>query len=279
MKKAISGVIEFFINLLSKFNSGNFILDRITDLLRERHRSISHKGHDFKFAAYNRLSSYRAESFSSKEPETLEWIDSIDENSVLWDIGANVGLYSIYAAKTRAAQVYSFEPSVFNLELLARNIYLNHLTDRVCIVPIALTDTTNVNYLKMTTTEWGGALSTFEKDFGWDGKKLDVTFDYQTIGISLDEVGKSLQLKAPDYIKMDVDGIEHLILQGGEQVLKAVKGVLIEVNDNFEDQAEKCNSLLMNCGLKLLAKKHSDDYAGLSSFGGGAVWNQIWSRV
>jgi len=73
--------------------------------------------------------------FATKEPETLEWIDRIPEKSVLWDIGANVGLYSCYAAKARGCRVFAFEPSVFNLEILARNIFLNQLTDQITIVP------------------------------------------------------------------------------------------------------------------------------------------------
>jgi FkbM family methyltransferase len=50
--------------------------------------------------------------------------------SVLWDIGANVGLYSCYAVKARDCRVFAFEPSVFNLELLARNIFLNGIADQ-----------------------------------------------------------------------------------------------------------------------------------------------------
>ena len=69
----------------------------------------------------------RANTFSSKEPETLEWIDSMQKKSILWDVGANVGTYSCYAAKKMELQVFAFEPSVFNLSLLAQNIYMNNL--------------------------------------------------------------------------------------------------------------------------------------------------------
>ena len=49
----------------------------------------------------NWITLYRAESFSEKEPETLAWIDNFDRDSVFWDIGANVGLYSIAAPYLR----------------------------------------------------------------------------------------------------------------------------------------------------------------------------------
>jgi len=53
----------------------------------------------------------------AKEPDTLMWIDKIPEHSVFWDVGANVGLYSCYAAKARNCIVFAFEPSVFNLRV------------------------------------------------------------------------------------------------------------------------------------------------------------------
>jgi len=114
-----------------------------------------------KFSVPNKLCRFRADTFSSKEPETLEWIDGLPKDSILWDIGANVGLYSCYAAKARNCRVFSFEPSVFNLELLARNIFLNDLVQQASIVPIALSDAVSINTLNMTTTAWGGALSSY----------------------------------------------------------------------------------------------------------------------
>lgn len=239
---------------------------------------VQHAGLFLKFSTPNTLSVFRAESFLTKEPETLEWIDSIPEGSRLWDIGANVGLYSIYAAKKRNCQVWAFEPSVFNLELLARNIFLNGLDNQVCIIPLPLTDQLGASQLRMTSTEWGGALSTFGRDYGWDGNKLQQKFVFQTMGITMEDAVGLLGLPRPDYIKIDVDGIEHLILQGGMSVLREAKGILIEVNDNFHDQAELCQKLLNEAGFILQEKRHSEMFDSSDSFGGGDVWNQIWSR-
>lgn len=50
------------------------------------------------------------------EPETLRWIDSVlKPGEVVWDIGANVGLYTSYFGKVEGAMVYAFEPSAVNL--------------------------------------------------------------------------------------------------------------------------------------------------------------------
>ena len=65
-------------------------------------------------------------------------------------------LILIYAAKKKNFRVIAFEPSVFNLELLARNLFLNDLQDKVTIVPFALSDGLGTSVMRMTTTEREG---------------------------------------------------------------------------------------------------------------------------
>jgi len=238
-------------------------------------KSINYNGIKMQFSVPNQLNRFRIDTFSNKEPETLDWIDSFAEDSILWDIGANIGLYSIYAAKTRNCRVYAFEPSVFNLELLARNCFLNQVQQQVAIMPVALSDKMGFDQMHMTTTEWGGALSTFGKDFGWDGQNINSEFEFQTFGLSMDQALDVLQVSKPDYIKMDVDGLEHIILKGGSEALLQVQEILIEVNDDFAQQAVYCQQLLTNAGLILKEKCHADMFDGTIF---SSVYNQIWIR-
>lgn len=60
-----------------------------------------------------------------------------------------------------------------------------------------------------------GGLSTFGQNYGWDGMTLRQVFEFQAVGLSMEDAVQRLGLPQLDYIKMDVDGIEHLILQGG----------------------------------------------------------------
>lgn len=87
-----------------------------------------------------------------------------------------------------------------------------------------------------------------------------------------------LQLPQPNYIKIDVDGIEHLILLGARNILSKVDSLLIEVNDGFNEQAEQCNKLLLEAGFVLKEKRHAEIFNSAESFGGGKIWNQIWIR-
>ncbi len=235
IKSCISKIVFSIVFLLRKILLGRFILEILIHELMNHVVEVNHKGKMF-FTTPNDLNRFRANTFSTKESDTLEWIDQISENSIFWDIGANVGLYSIYAAKQKNAKVFSFEPSVFNLELLARNIFLNQLSDKVVIVPLPLFDQLSINKLQMTNTEWGGALSSFGAEYGHDGKPIHKVFEYSLVGLSLNDAVQRLNLPEPDYIKMDVDGIEHIILKGGKNVLKNVKEILVEINEDFVEQ-------------------------------------------
>jgi FkbM family methyltransferase len=247
--------------------------DNFVNYFRKKAKTVYHNKHIFKFSVPNRLCMQRALSFASKEPETLEWIDNFPMNVTLWDIGANVGLYSVYAAKTRDAKVYSFEPSVFNLEVLARNIHLNNLNSNITIIPIALNDITGRGELNMTTEDIGGALSTFDRSYGFDGKEIEVSFSYALFSISMDDAFNKLGIPAPDYLKIDVDGIEHLILQGGREILGKVKGVLIELPGIWEHQTHESEKFLNAAGL---TKVFNNNWHPLTNPKGSP--NQIWVR-
>ena len=70
------------------------------------------KKKEIKFFIPNTVTEWRVDTLLSKEPETIKWIDEFDgEKKIFWDIGANVGIYSIYAVvKHQNIEVVSFEP-------------------------------------------------------------------------------------------------------------------------------------------------------------------------
>jgi len=267
---------RYLANLAPKTRVGRYFLDEMIHFTMESSKEIRYNDCTLRFTVPNRLNRYRIETFSTKEPETLEWIDALPEGSVLWDIGANIGIYSCYAAKKRGCRIYAFEPSVFNLELLARNIYVNGLVDRVTIVPLPLSNVLQENTLNMTSKEWGGALSTFGETYGDDGKPLNKIFEFSSIGIPMDSTCRFLNIPERDFIKMDVDGIEHLILKGGISVLSRVKGIIIEVNEAFEAQNNNIDLSLHSAGLELKEKRHSELFENNMRF--GRTYNQIWYR-
>lgn len=256
---------------------GRYVYVQIVGNAMNRTKTVNHQGVELTFSTPNALCQYRADTFSTKEPETLEWIEGIPKGAVIWDIGANVGLYSCYAAKRQGCRVFAFEPSVFNLELLARNIFLNGLTGQITIVPLPLSERLALSKLNMTITDWGGALSTFGQEYGHDGNAMNKVFEFPTIGISMVDAVELLKIPQPDYIKMDVDGIEHLILKGGMPVLSKMKGILIEINDKFTAQANDASMYLQQAGFVLKEKRHAD-YFDEQTGSGKDTFNQIWVK-
>ena len=63
---------------------------------------------------------------------------------------------------------------------------------------------------------------------------MSKVFDHKTVGMSIDNCVDLLNFDKPNYVKIDVDGIEHLILKGASKTLKNVESVLVEVNDNYK---------------------------------------------
>jgi len=259
-----------------------FILDSIIETLMRRIRTEEIGNVPMKFVAPNYISDWRAQTFRTKEPETIDWIDQMEEESIFWDIGANVGIFSIYGAKKRNLKVYSFEPSVFNLELLARNIFANKLNHKICIMPFPLSLSSEANTLNLSSTKWGGALSTFGENFGWDGAELHSVFETQLYGMSIDDLINKMGLPTPKYIKIDVDGLEHIILKGGREALAKISSILIEVNERFEDQANNVQRILTKAGFHLksthLSEFEPNENLVDNKKEDSKVFNQIWSK-
>jgi FkbM family methyltransferase len=277
VKLLVRGIARFVCRSFKWGIVGNYFWEYLLENIRSQYKIVSFRGFKFKFSTPNYLALYRAETFSTKEPETLEWIDGMSSESVVWDIGANVGLYSIYAAKTRGCRVFAFEPSIFNLELLARNIDLNCLAEKVTIVPLPLSEQLSFSTLRMTSKTWGGALSTFGESFGHDGEDIKKVFEFPTIGLSMVDAVELLKIPQPDYIKMDVDGIEHLILKGGMPILEAARGVLVEINDHFTVQAQQTEKLMLEAGFKFKEKRHADYFDEVDD-DASHTYNQFWVK-
>ena len=187
---------------------------------------------------------WRVKTFYTKEPDTLKWIDSFKNNSktVFWDIGANIGLYSIYfSIKKKKLNIYSFEPSFLNLFPLSKNISINNLDNHLKIVQIPLHNK-NKSFFKFFESSGveGGALNSFQKKIKIDSNKFSI------FGIRADYLINNKYIKEPNYIKIDIDGNEHLVLEGfGKYLLsKNLYEILVEIDENAIIQKKRILSIL-----------------------------------
>ena len=177
---------------------------------------------------------------TKKEPCTLEWIATIGRDEILFDVGANVGMYTIWAAATRGARVYAFEPESQNNALLNRNILLNNLQDRVRAFCIGVTDKREFTDLHMAGMVVGGSCHAVGEALDYKQEPLTVGFRQGCVAFRLDDLLGRDGLPAPHHIKIDVDGFEPKIIAGARQTLKeaAVKSLLVEVNPALADHRE-----------------------------------------
>jgi FkbM family methyltransferase len=270
-------VVTAIFNLV-KSGFGSRLLDAFVSRSENRVETIRHRATNnveivLHFFTPNFVCKWRASTFSTKEPETLKWIDEYGGDGVFFDIGANIGLYSIYYAKSKSGKVFAFEPSVLNTKQLAKNISLNQASEVISVLSSPLTDQNGFAQFKHASLEEGSALSSFGVPYGQDGKSFRENLSYSLLGFSLDflvEVG--LIPGNPSMIKIDVDGIEHLILKGAIKTLRnpECKSVLVEVTPKFIQQTSGVHHCLTDAGYTL---QNPDDAKNPDGY------NQIWVRV
>lgn len=194
----------------------------------------------------------RTATVYSKEPETISWIDSFGDDDTLWDVGANIGIYSIYAAANGRRNVLSFEPSPATFGVLCRSVELNRMDGRVFPYCIALGDKRKLSDFDMRTTVAGFAGSLLNGyRGGGDDRTAEHSFHQAAIGYTIDAFIEEFDAPFPNHIKIDVDGTDHLVMFGARRTLAdpRLKSVLVELVGG--ERQQKATALLLEAGFKV----------------------------
>ena len=177
----------------------------------------------------------RAQESYVREAVTMYWLRTVvGETEVVYDIGANVGAYSLYAGyklQHNGGCVYAFEPAFTNFSSLCRNIELNGLNKNIIPYPLAFGRTITEGKLYFSTTEAGGAMhGLFQPES--EGKTFDSKFTQGVYITSIDVFVSYADILFPNHIKIDVDGLELEIVYGMRSVLEdcRLKSIMIEIN-------------------------------------------------
>lgn len=183
---------------------------------------------------------WRVDSLFEKEPCTIQWIAAFPPGAVLVDIGANVGMYTIWAAKTRGMTVYAFEPESQNYALLNRNIVINGLADRVKAYCVALSDQRSYSELHLSNFEVGGSCHSLGERVDFAHRPMSPAFSQGCIADRLDDLVAAGVVPVPGYIKIDVDGFEPKVVAGARRTIadRSVRSLLIEINQNLADHMQ-----------------------------------------
>ncbi len=190
-----------------------------------------------RFSTPNKTAFWRVETLFSKEPATITWLERLKPGMVLLDVGANVGMYSIFGAKKQRAIVYAFEPESQNFALLTKNIVLNGLEQSVKAYPVALSDKIGLDQLYLSAFNWdgGGSCHSFGDEVGFNLEARSAPLAQGCAAWTIDEAVRCGAIDVPDFIKVDVDGFEYKVIKGAENTLKNVKvrSLCIEINTNL----------------------------------------------
>lgn len=200
---------------------------------------------------------HRADTYATKEPETLEWLrENLRDGDVFYDVGANIGIYSLYAAKLRpGCRVFAFEPESHNFGSLCGNLLLNRVENVTpCFFPLSSHETFAPFYVYDLLP--GGALHSLGRPSSLrDGPPLLKT---GAIAVTIDALVSRHGLPAPNLLKLDVDGNEEQILDCAAAVLASgsLRSILVEVTtpDDLKPALSWAESKLGSYGYHLKGK-------------------------
>lgn len=161
---------------------------------------------------------------------------TVEENDIIMDCGANIGLFSAYAVN-KGAQVYAFEPVDEIQELLKKNCC--HYMDHINIVSLAISDSSETVMFSMQEgVRGGGRLSSFSRNTGKNDRKLKV----QTI--SVDKYVEENHIPRVDFIKADIKGAERYMLAGAEKTIRRFLPKIAICTYHLEDDPTVLENLI-----------------------------------
>lgn len=176
--------------------------------------------------------------FFTDEPETLAWIDGFADGGVFLDVGANVGLYTLYAALNPALEVIAIEPNGINFGVLIEHLALNPCAARVIPLCAALGARSGLERLHMQQVGAGVGGAVLGDAFAAQ-RSAPPSYSQAVPVYALDDLLRTFALPAPRYIKIDVDGTEQDILAGARASLPQVESLLMEVEHRSADAIER----------------------------------------
>lgn len=207
----------------------------------QRVTPVRHHNVEAKFYTPNDQALWRAQTLFKKEPCTIDWIETMQPGDVLYDVGANVGGYSVWASQRKQVTVYAFEPESQNYALLCKNFQLNQVKGSAYC--LAVSDSHTLSTLYCSAQIPGGSCHTFGQEVGPTLEHRD-GIPQGAFSVTIDEL--TTYLPHPTHLKVDVDGLEHEVMNGAAHLLKAgtLRSLLVETNTNLTEHQLMVDKLM-----------------------------------
>jgi len=178
----------------------------------------------------------RAKQGYKREPITVHWIiDVIGIDDTVYDVGANVGTYSLLIGKRAEAgsgTVLAFEPEASNFSSLNKNIILNGLQDKVVPYAVAFGNTRRVTSFFLSSTTPGSSCHSIDGSES-EGKPFTAKHTQGAYVVTIDDFVAESGVPFPNHIKIDVDGAEGGIVAGMKNTLADIRlqTIMIEITE------------------------------------------------
>ena len=233
---------------------------------------VEEAGREMRFVCDNRDEVWRAMTILVKEEGTIEWLRrNATPETIFFDIGANIGLYTIYAASllSNGGRVFAFEPHAVNFVHLIKNISANKFDRIVAPLSIALFD--EAGLMPFSYFDWAAGTSKNQLVKGSaSGHEIFRELKYAA---PLDDLIEADALPVPDLIKIDVDGVEPQIITGMKRLMQSnrrPRSIQVEIQKNDNDGVVQ---LMESQGYKLDHRHFT--MAGKNKLKRGLTVNQI----
>lgn len=246
----------------------------------EAHHIVEYPGYGkFKICGGNKMLEFRAESFLTKEPTTLEWLQTLEADSLLIDIGANIGVYAVPASLFHVKKVIAVEPEIKNYNMLLSNLSANNISPQKCeALPLAVSTRFKNQFTKLylTKDEVGASCHQVGRNQDFKLRALDGERQYRNIFCtSLAQIVEqaSIEHEGPIHIKVDVDGIESDVCQSlfDDGIISKVSSLQIELNDSIDEHHEliellACVGFYFDDRQVQRARRQSGNFIGFSEY-------------
>lgn len=202
------------------------------------------------FVLLGRTSAGRATTILTKQPATIRWIDGFRKDGVFWDIGANVGVYSLYAARRGTTHVVAFEPAAINYFLLAANCEANGLEASIDSLLLGVGQERGLAHLEVSQFASAKSFS-----FRSHPKRAHPSRQSALI-LSIDQLVEEFGVRCPTYIKIDTPGMSEAIIAGGQRTFQqgAVREIHMELRERSK-AGQRITSMLERSGFTLAARE------------------------
>jgi FkbM family methyltransferase len=205
-----------------------------------------------KFNCANAVEIWRTTQYGREEKPLGAFLFLLKEDDIVWDIGASVGLYTVYTAGL-VKEVISFEPDPEIYSRLQSNVRLNNFTNVTTHqIGIGTEDTV----MNLNSNGVNGNSPTLISDLNRHSGSISVQVK------SVDSLIKS-GFSSPSVIKIDIEGAEGLAIKGALELLKNDKKprlIFLEIHPKFlaESGPEEIMEILKENGYKILNTRGRD---------------------